>query len=66
MKTPVRNQDLRCFDTSDVLSQEERYAVKREAQRKALGLTEPRVEIGKFHVPSTVARQFAYIDVSPR
>ncbi len=66
MQTPARNTDLRHVDTSGALTLEERRAVLRQRQREALGLTEPRVEIGKFHVPSTVARQFAYIAVSPR
>ncbi|WP_244828921.1 hypothetical protein [Caballeronia sp. TF1N1] len=66
MKTPARNTDLRHLDTSSALTIEERRAILRKRQREALGLTEPRVQIGKFHVPAKVARQFAYIDVSPR
>ncbi|GGD63120.1 hypothetical protein BG57_04015 [Caballeronia grimmiae] len=66
MQTPARNTDLRHVDTSGALTLEERRAVLRQRQREALGLTAPRVEIGKFHVPACVARQFAYLNVSPR
>jgi hypothetical protein len=61
--TPTKNMDLRHVDTSNALTLEERRAVLRKRQREALGLTEPRVTIGKFHLPPSVSKQFAYIKV---
>ena len=64
--TPSKNMDLRHVDTSYALTVEERRAVLRQRQREALGLTGPRVTIGRFFVPVSVARQFAYIEVGAR
>ncbi len=66
MKTPARNTDLRHFDTSRALTLEERRAILRQRQRDALGLTGPKVEIGKLWVPPSVARQFAYLNVGAK
>ncbi|WP_250475010.1 hypothetical protein [Caballeronia sp. GAFFF1] len=66
MKTPAQNFDLRHIDTSGALTLEERRAVLRQRQRQALGFTVPKVVIGKYWVPDSVARQFAYMNVGSK
>ncbi|VXB23766.1 conserved hypothetical protein [Burkholderia sp. 8Y] len=66
MKTPARNTDLRHIDTNGALTIEERRAILRQRQRQVLGLTVPKVEIGKYWVPGSVARQFAYMNVGSK
>lgn len=59
MQMPRKNDDLRHLDTRHALTDEERHAVRRERQRAALHLVEPRVVISRCWVPSIVARSFS-------
>jgi hypothetical protein len=66
MKTPQRGDDLRHFDTSRLLSPAERLAARNAGRLQKLPPREIKVAIGCFHVPASVARQFAYIYVGAR
>lgn len=59
MNTPRKGDDLRHFNTRYALTDEERLAVRRERQRAALHLVEPRVAISRCWVPPIVARSFS-------
>lgn len=62
MKTPQKMDDLRFWDTRDALTDAERQEIRRQRQREALGLGEPRVCISACYVPPSVARQFQHIE----
>jgi hypothetical protein len=53
--------DLRHIDTRWALTDAERQAIRRDRQREALGLGEPRVAIGAGYLPPSVARQFQHV-----
>lgn len=53
--------DLRHIDTRWALTDAERQEIRRQRQREALGLGEPRVVIGGAWIPPSVARQFQHI-----
>lgn len=62
MQTPKKMDDLRFWNTRDALTDAERQEVRRDRQREALGLGEPRVFISGAYIPPSVARQFNHIE----
>jgi hypothetical protein len=58
----AKNFDIRHIDTRWAMSDTERQEVRRQRQREALGLAEPRVKISESHLLPTIA-QFAYVQL---
>jgi hypothetical protein len=57
-ETPPKGSDLRHVDTRYALTESERQEVRRNRQREALGLGEPRVLISGSYIPPSIARQY--------
>lgn len=55
--------DLRRIDTRWALTDAERQAIRRQRQREALGLSEPRVKISSAYLEPHIAKHFTYINV---